>query len=122
MRLLPCGCCHAAVDVRIAIWRGEEPVPLDESLLLVHIHKYDFHSYLARHEARARYAHATPAVPRNRGAAACARARWPVRRLRRAGERAQLDTAARTPGSAKWYERESHTQYFTSRECHGATI
>ena len=32
------------------------------SLVLVHLHKYDFQSYIARHEARARYRHSSDAI------------------------------------------------------------
>lgn len=40
----------------------EGEVAQDEGLLLLHLHKYDFQAYLARHEARARYKHADEAV------------------------------------------------------------
>lgn len=39
-----------------------EPVERREELLLLHLHKYDFQAYLARHEARAAMAHAPEAV------------------------------------------------------------
>lgn len=40
----------------------EEDVPQDDALWLVHTHKYDFHEWLKRHEARARYAHSNDAI------------------------------------------------------------
>ena len=53
-----------------------EFVPQDESLILVHLHKYDFQAFVARHEERAAYKHAESAVAngwnahyRTRGAA-----------------------------------------------------
>jgi hypothetical protein len=42
----------------------EESVPLDEGWLLVHLHKYDFQAFLARHEARCKYEHAPEAIER----------------------------------------------------------
>jgi len=40
----------------------EEDVEQDESLLLLHLHKYDFQAYLCRHEVRASMQHAKEAV------------------------------------------------------------
>ncbi len=39
-----------------------EDVPLDENWLLVHLHKYDFQAFLARHEARCKYKHSPEAI------------------------------------------------------------
>lgn len=40
----------------------EESVAQDELLVLVHLHKYDFQAFLARHEARAKYKHGAAAI------------------------------------------------------------
>ena len=40
----------------------EEVPPPSEELRLLHLHKYDFQAYVARHEARARYVHSADAV------------------------------------------------------------
>eukprot|EP00908_Phaeocystis_cordata_P006346 Transcript_16963.p2 GENE.Transcript_16963~~Transcript_16963.p2 ORF type:complete len:281 (+),score=114.44 Transcript_16963:55-843(+) len=40
----------------------EEPAARREGLLLLHLHKYDFQAYIARHEARAAMQHAPDAV------------------------------------------------------------
>mmetsp|Transcript_22935 Transcript_22935/g.58336 ORF Transcript_22935/g.58336 Transcript_22935/m.58336 type:complete len:265 (-) Transcript_22935:274-1068(-) len=40
----------------------EQEVPVDKDWILVHLHKYDFHAFLQRHEARCKYQHAPSAI------------------------------------------------------------
>ena len=39
-----------------------EEVPVDDTLFLVHLHKYDFQAFLQRHEERCKYKHAASAI------------------------------------------------------------
>lgn len=52
----------AALTWSLGFHACEEVVPVDEDWILVHLHKYDFQAFLARHEARRQYKHAASAI------------------------------------------------------------